>query len=117
MLLFGHGDGGGGPTRDMLERFRRLRNIEGLPTITMESPAEFFDAAIEEYPDAPVWVGELYFEMHRGTYTSQARTKQGNRRCEVLLREAELWSVAAFGGRAEDGLPGRRRSTGSGRRC
>ncbi len=105
MLLFGHGDGGGGPARDMLERFRRLRNIEGLPTITMESPAEFFDAAIEEYPDPPVWVGELYFEMHRGTYTSQARTKQGNRRCEVLLREAELWSVAAFGGRAEDGYP------------
>ena len=105
MLLFGHGDGGGGPARDMLERFHRLRNIEGLPTITMESPAEFFDAAIEEYPDPPVWVGELYFEMHRGTYTSQARTKQGNRRCEVLLREAELWSVAAFGGRAEDGYP------------
>ena len=43
----------------------------------------------------PVWRGELYFETHRGTLTSQLRTKVGNRRCERLLREAELWSAAA----------------------
>ena len=48
-----------------------------------------------EYPDAPVWSGELYLESHRGTYTSQARTKQGNRRSEHLLREAELWCATA----------------------
>jgi alpha-mannosidase len=105
LMPFGFGDGGGGPNRDMLERFARMRDLEGLPRLEMASPAEFFDAAEAEYPDAPVWFGELYFEMHRGTYTSQARTKQGNRRCEALLREAELWSLAAFGGRPEDGYP------------
>ncbi|MEZ5321081.1 MAG: glycoside hydrolase family 38 C-terminal domain-containing protein [Microthrixaceae bacterium] len=93
LMPFGHGDGGGGPTPEMLERFRRVRNLEGAPRIEIESPAKFFDEAIAEYPDAPRWVGELYFEMHRGTYTSQAATKAGNRRCEQLLREAELWSV------------------------
>jgi alpha-mannosidase len=105
MLLFGHGDGGGGPAPDMLERYRRLRDLEGVPTIEIESPESFFDKAMAEYSDAPVWVGELYLEMHRGTYTSQARTKQGNRRCERLLREAELWSTMAYGGRAADGYP------------
>ncbi|MBI2709551.1 MAG: alpha-mannosidase [Actinobacteria bacterium] len=105
LLPFGFGDGGGGPTRDMLEQYRRLRDIEGGPRIEIESPREFFDAAIAEYPDAPRWVGELYFETHRGTYTSQARTKQGNRRCELLLREAELWSALAFGGTAAGGYP------------
>ena len=69
--------GGGGPTRDMMERYRRIRDLEGLPRITIESPANFFEAAISDYPDAATWVGELYFEMHRGTYTSQAKTKAG----------------------------------------
>jgi alpha-mannosidase len=58
----------------------------------IETPDEFFAAAQAEYPDAPVWSGELYLELHRGTYTSQARTKAGNRRSEHLLREAELWA-------------------------
>ena len=97
LMPFGFGDGGGGPNADMMTRFDRLADVEGLPRLEIESPASFFDKAIEEYPDAPVWVGELYFEMHRGTYTSQARTKAGNRRCERLLREAELWSISAFG--------------------
>ncbi|MFJ2116580.1 alpha-mannosidase, partial [Streptomyces sp. NPDC087850] len=58
-------------------------------------PDEFFAAARAEYPDAPVWSGELYLELHRATYTSQARTKQGNRRSEHALREAELWAATA----------------------
>ncbi len=95
MAPFGFGDGGGGPTRDMMERYRRIRDLEGLPRITIESPADFFEAAIVDYPDAATWVGELYFEMHRGTYTSQAKTKAGNRRSEVLLGEVELWSTVA----------------------
>jgi len=98
MYLFGHGDGGGGPTREMLERARRVagpegRGLDGLPRFAIESPAEFFEAARAEHPDAPVWRGELYFEMHRGTYTSQARTKVGNRRGELALRELELWTA------------------------
>ena len=92
---FGHGDGGGGPTREMLERARRLRDLEGSPRVEIESPTEFFRQAREELPNAPVWRGELYLEYHRGVYTSQARTKRGNRRSEALLREAELWSATA----------------------
>ncbi|MEV6783495.1 glycoside hydrolase family 38 C-terminal domain-containing protein [Streptomyces sp. NPDC051098] len=92
---FGHGDGGGGPTREMMERARRLADLEGSAKVRVEHPDAFFEAARAEYPDAPVWSGELYLELHRATYTSQARTKQGNRRSEHRLREAELWATAA----------------------
>ena len=61
----------------------------------LATPLEFFEAAEAEYEDPPVWSGELYLEFHRGTYTSQAGTKAGNRRNERLLREAELWATAA----------------------
>jgi alpha-mannosidase len=95
LVPFGYGDGGGGPTREMLARARRLRDLEGSPRVEIERPDRFFAKAAAEYPNAPVWVGELYLELHRGTYTSQAKTKQGNRRSEALLREAELWAATA----------------------
>ena len=95
LLPFGFGDGGGGPTRDMLERARRLRDLEGAPRVVIETPDAFFSAARAEYPNAPVWSGELYLELHRGTFTSQARTKNGNRRSEHLLRCAELAGATA----------------------
>ncbi|MFC8655812.1 alpha-mannosidase [Streptomyces parvus] len=96
LVPFGWGDGGGGPTREMLERARRLRDLEGSPRVTVEKPSAFFAAAEEEYgARAPVWSGELYLELHRATYTTQAKTKQGNRRSEHLLRETELWATAA----------------------
>ncbi|MFF1345831.1 alpha-mannosidase [Streptomyces sp. NPDC058322] len=96
LVPFGWGDGGGGPTREMLEKARRLHNLEGSPRVTIERPAAFFAAAEEEYgAQAPVWSGELYLELHRATYTTQAKTKQGNRRSEHLLREAELWATTA----------------------
>ncbi|MFD4139981.1 alpha-mannosidase [Streptomyces sp. NPDC058572] len=96
LVPFGWGDGGGGPTREMLEKARRLRDLEGSPRVTVERPPAFFAAAEAEYGTAaPVWSGELYLELHRATYTTQAKTKQGNRRSEHLLREAELWATAA----------------------
>ncbi|MES9507012.1 glycoside hydrolase family 38 C-terminal domain-containing protein [Streptomyces sp. NPDC000609] len=95
LVPFGWGDGGGGPTREMLARAERLADLEGSPRVTIERPADFFAAAEAEYERPPVWLGELYLELHRGTYTSQARTKQGNRRSEHLLREAELWAATA----------------------
>ena len=95
LLPFGYGDGGGGPTREMAAQAVRLCSLEGAPRVEHSTPARFFDEAQEEYPDAPVWVGELYLELHRGTYTSQHGTKQGNRRSEHLLREAELWAATA----------------------
>ncbi|PKT71581.1 alpha-mannosidase [Streptomyces populi] len=96
LVPFGWGDGGGGPTREMLEKARRLRSLEGSPTVRIEKPEAFFAAAEEEYGSrAPVWSGELYLELHRATYTTQAKTKQGNRRSEHALREAELWCATA----------------------
>jgi alpha-mannosidase len=95
LMPFGYGDGGGGPNRDMLAAAKRLRSLEGSPQLTVDSPASFFRRAEAEYPGAPVWRGEMYLELHRGTYTTQARTKQGNRQSEHLLREAELWAATA----------------------
>jgi alpha-mannosidase len=95
LVPFGYGDGGGGPTREFIATARRVANLESSPRVTIESPTQFFSAAEQEYPNAPVWSGELYLEIHRATYTSQAKTKQGNRRSEHLLREAELWATAA----------------------
>ncbi|WP_432189439.1 alpha-mannosidase [Streptomyces sp. Tue6028] len=96
LVPFGWGDGGGGPTREMLEKARRLRSLEGSPRVEIERPSAFFAAAEEEYgAHAPVWSGELYLELHRATYTTQAKTKQGNRRSEHALREAELWCATA----------------------
>lgn len=92
---YGFGDGGGGPTREMLQSARRFADLEGAPRVELSSPQRFFEEAISEYPDAPVWSGEMYLELHRGTYTSQHRTKAGNRRNEHLLREAELWATTA----------------------
>ena len=98
LMPFGHGNGGGGPTREMIQRAARFADLDGAPQVRMGTTDEFFEQ-VEAERDAgaavPLWDGELYFEMHRGTLTSQARTKVGNRRCEQLLREAELWWAAA----------------------
>lgn len=102
LVPFGHGDGGGGPTREMLARAYRTADLEGSPRVELTDPTSFFEAAHAEHTRPAVWSGELYLEFHRGTYTSQAKTKQGNRRSEHLLREAELWCThAALAGLAE----------------
>ena len=90
---YGFGDGGGGPTRRMLENARRLRDFEGLPRVTLEKVRDFFPKAERDAVDLPLWVGELYLELHRGTYTTQARNKRGNRKGELLLRDAELFDA------------------------
>ncbi|MBD8045078.1 alpha-mannosidase [Arthrobacter sp. Sa2BUA2] len=95
LVPFGWGDGGGGPTREMLAAAERTADLEGSPTVRLSSPERFFTAAEAELAEPPVWSGELYLEFHRGTYTSQANTKRGNRRCEHLLREAELWAATS----------------------
>jgi alpha-mannosidase len=95
VLPFGWGDGGGGPDRNHLEYLRRLRNLEGLPRLRIASPQEFFEDLERRGLPSERYVGELYFQAHRGTYTSQARTKRGNRVGELALREAELWGTAA----------------------
>ncbi|MFC5826059.1 alpha-mannosidase [Nonomuraea insulae] len=92
---FGFGDGGGGPTREMMEAAARAHSLEGSPRVEVGTPRHFFDLARTTHPSPSTWSGEMYLELHRGTYTSQAKTKQGNRRSEHLLREAELWSATA----------------------
>lgn len=92
---FGFGDGGGGPNRYMLEFARRVADIDGLPRTEIGTVDDFLDDVLASADDLGVWVGELYLEYHRGTYTTQAATKLGNRRGEQALREAEMWSVAA----------------------
>lgn len=90
LFTAGLGDGGGGPTREMLEVARRLRNFPGLGRCAFGKARHYF-AALEQYNDRyPVWVGELYLEFHRGTYTTQARIKRWNRELERLLHDAEF---------------------------
>lgn len=98
MYVFGFGDGGGGPTDRHLEFLRRARNAPSLPVVHSKRTAlEYFRDAKARSRDLAVWSGELYFELHRGTYTSQARTKRGNRECEFLLRDAEWLSCFSPG--------------------
>jgi alpha-mannosidase len=92
---FGFGDGGGGPNRYMLEFARRIADLDGLPRTEIGTVDGFLDDVLAASDDLGVWAGELYLEYHRGTYTTQAATKLGNRRGEEALREAEMWSVAA----------------------
>ena len=95
LYLYGYGDGGGGPTREMLAAAARLADFEGMPRVRLEKVSDFLAKAKADARDLPVWAGELYLELHRGTYTSQARNKKGNRKSEILLREAELFDVVA----------------------
>jgi len=97
MLIFGHGDGGGGPTREMIETLLRASDLQGVPRTAMGGPEEFFAALEAEPGERPTIVGELYLEYHRGTYTSQARTKLGNRRGEIALHDAEFLAAVAGG--------------------
>ena len=93
LLPFGYGDGGGGPTRDDLEQIRRQQDLQGAPKMHHEAPADFINR--RKQLGLPVYRGELYFQCHRGTYTSQAAIKNGNRRSEQALRALELWRAAA----------------------
>ncbi|MCW3158052.1 alpha-mannosidase [Micropruina sonneratiae] len=95
LVPFGYGDGGGGPTREMVARAHRTADLEGSPTVRIATVHDFFSEAEAELEHPHTWSGEMYLETHRGTYTSQHRTKQGNRRSEHLLRAAELWAVTS----------------------
>jgi alpha-mannosidase len=99
LVPFGYGDGGGGPTREMMERARRLRDLEGSPQVQISSPRAFFEELEAAKESLPIWTGELYLERHRGTYTTQVDIKASNRRIEAALAEAELyWATAALRG-------------------
>lgn len=97
MLLFGYGDGGGGPTTHMLEVLKRVRDFEGFPRTAQRTSLEFFHRLERRLKSAPVVEGELYLELHRGTYTTHADSKRNNRSSEVLLRNVEMLSAIGYG--------------------
>ncbi len=89
ICLFGVGDGGGGPTAEMIERGTRQQNLEGVPKVKFAKAGQLFERLAQYQDQLAVWSGELYLEYHRGTYTTQARTKRNNRMLECRLRETE----------------------------
>lgn len=93
LYLAGWGDGGGGPTEEQIERIQIMGNLPSFPQVKFGRADVFFTDLYERVwnnPKLPTWVGELYLEYHRGTYTSQARNKQANRRAELYYRETEF---------------------------
>lgn len=108
LLAYGWGDGGGGPTRDMLEAVRRYADMPGAPQVKAGGAEEFFVQLEEQVKDQPqlhLWDGELYLEYHRGTYTSQAYNKRMNRRMELLLHNAEFLNAFALALNPEHAYP------------
>lgn len=103
LLVFGKGDGGGGPTRDMLEKLRRCRGLSDtvgrLPRVEMGKSVDDFFAQLEKKAadgtDFVTWYGELYFELHRGTYTTQANNKLNNRKQEIMMHDIEYLATLA----------------------
>ncbi len=97
ILTFGYGDGGGGPTARDLEMLQRMEHgIPGCPTTKIETATEFLNRLEEQSRGKrPSWAGELYFEYHRGTYTSQAGVKKSNRKAEFALHDLELVASVA----------------------
>ncbi|XP_034523909.1 alpha-mannosidase 2C1 isoform X2 [Ailuropoda melanoleuca] len=95
-FLFGFGDGGGGPTQTMVDRLKRLHNTDGLPRVQLSSPGRLFSALESDSGHLCAWVGELFLELHNGTYTTHAQIKKGNRECERILHDVELLSSLAM---------------------
>ena len=96
LTAFGFGDGGGGPTREMLENLRELAEFPALPRARQGDVGSFFRQLEESAGEMlPTWNGELYLEFHRGTYTTQSRSKRWNRKSEFLLHDAEFLAAQA----------------------
>lgn len=96
LMSFGHGDGGGGPTREMLEDIQNLGHFPASPQIHFGKVKDFFRKLESDLgPELPAWNGELYLELHRGTYTTQGRNKRANRKSEFALHDAEFLAALA----------------------
>jgi alpha-mannosidase len=93
LFTFGWGDGGGGPSEEMLDNYARIKDFPALPRLRMTRVDDFFDGLPRE--GLPAWVGELYLELHRGTLTTQAKVKRLNREAEHRLLEAEAFATVA----------------------
>jgi alpha-mannosidase len=95
LMLFGIGDGGGGPGEEHLERLSREKNLSGLCPVVQEPAEQFFRKLRDGSDRYSTWTGELYLEKHQGTFTTQSRSKRFNRKLEFALRELELMATLA----------------------
>lgn len=100
LLAYGFGDGGGGPMFEMIEVGRRCVDLAGCPRSEHVNAAAFLDE-LRASAEHPVWQGELYLELHRGTLTSKHQIKAGNRRCEQALRDLEIIDAVLAEGDAD----------------
>ncbi|MEM7333953.1 MAG: glycoside hydrolase family 38 C-terminal domain-containing protein [Chloroflexota bacterium] len=100
LFVYGWGDGGGGPTREMVESSLRAKQFPGLPKTQITLTENFFQNLANHAEQLSVWDDELYLEAHRGTYTSKSFLKRNNRRAELFYRDIEILSALAslFGG-------------------
>ncbi len=96
LFIYGWGDGGGGPTREMVEASLRTGSFPGLPRTKIELAEPFFRRLEDKIDQLPVWDDELYLEAHRGTYTTKGDLKRQNRKAELLYRDAEILSALAW---------------------
>lgn len=96
VILYGIGDGGGGPGTEHLERLKRVKDLNGLSRVTSSSTEDFFERISKEKEKFHTYCGELYLEKHQGTYTTQAKNKYYNRKIEVLIKDAELFCTMAY---------------------
>lgn len=94
LQMFGYGDGGSGATEEMVELMRRFSKLSAMPETRHMTAAEFLEKNLGDNPGLAVWDGELYLEMHRGTFTTKSELKERNRTLEFLFRDAELISAA-----------------------
>ena len=96
LLVYGIGDGGGGPGEAHIELLKRQKSLSGSPKVTLGSAVDFFGRLDKYRRGLPVYSGELYLEKHQGTYTTQAANKQCNRRCEYALQDLEALCTLAW---------------------
>jgi len=93
LMVYGVGDGGGGPSRDHLERLKRCQNLDGISKVKHAFVSDFFQNLEKDSDKFQTWVGELYLGHHQGTLTTQGKSKWYNRKCEFAFRELEFSSI------------------------
>ena len=93
MNMFGYGDGGSGCTEEMIELMHRFDKLSIMPKCEHMGGQEFLEKNLKNNKELQTWDGELYLEMHRGTFTTKSEMKRANRRLEYKLRDAEMLSV------------------------
>lgn len=96
LISYGFGDGGGGPSYDMVETAIRLGDVEGCPKASHTTVSKFMDRLRDTSKDIPVYSGELYLELHRGTLTGKAEIKRNNRKAEIALHDLDFAAALAF---------------------